>query len=1327
MLDALSNKQGNFCIAWDRKAGGGPKVYGLYPSAEDFYTHLLQNPPNKRFGYELIPENTPCKAYADIEWIGAPDPNHTLLKRLITFFREQAAEKYPDLPGHLEVYVACGSRPAEGERVKHSYHVTIHNLVFPCNHDDQMKQFFTLPSTSDYSEFYRSNAKGESKCIIDAGVYTRNRVFRLPYNMKRGGTVPLLRLSNDPYEDDFDGEFNNEDVDDVLPMVLTTIEHCADTYFVKMEAVQATVGEPASKKRKRNNSAVDDTDAKSKKIKKVKSTFVSTTADDHEGMSIALQQLLRDAGDNDSHLQPVQRDSRGYEQDAFYAQVRNAKHGRLCLAQPYACVVHKNNTARLYLTLQNKGYNVRFHCFSERCKTREDRKLGRLTKKGEEWRACCNVTPLGHTHVMAKSPEEEEGEDDEAMSDASVPAGDMIMADSAESAVEVDTVVPAAAVEAAGEGGKQQPDVDDSDPKTNGYAEDGDPKTNGYAEDGDPKTNGYAEHGDPKTIGYVEHGDSNTKGYAEDGDPKTNGYIEECLREVLLTAPLAWDSPKTERLMQLYKCVNPFDGCGALAEWCRRHDDWRSDNDFEQRFKDTQPLLLKSGVWTMLHRLRMEHPILLFGERCRDPVHLSEADEEELPPGVGERGDQSICIGQLLSSIQTRACSWAACTRVLKQLYPEDKTRVVRFVVMAYDIKEEAVEARWELKGSFTHEALDHFVTCGASNFKLVTEVVSRVFDGLPIRSYNLCNENTVLHISFDTVPKQETFLNLCNGCFTRGKDACIKLQGELFDCQHADAALADLLLRPTGGLHTCITDLLCYDEAAKQYREYQPSNGVWALIKEGAAVAIIAKAISALLWPMYHLQSFRELHDPLFNRKTPVVFPTSLTVKNMIGQYVQKMRNTKDVLNTMQQQLTFTSDVNAHPSLLCFRNGLLDLKTGLLLGPASPDMKITQCAPRVYDPTVDTTALAQLMQSFFPEACYPDSKDVLTFYQMWRGYCITGELDAQTSLWITGRGCNGKSVLAAIDKFVWGADICSAISMSAFQQAGNANNDHLYNSRNSRSVAIVENSDARQMNEEVFKKAVAGDEMSVQAKYKGGVTCRFPSKYTFYQNEAPLWTSINAFAIRRRIMNLPLLAQHLLPEQEQERLQLKTKGKEHCIIDRKDGFDIVTELKKNHVQAYMKWVVEGAMAFYANNSKFKVPGTVQTETIREGRDKKELMEQFLEEYLVHEHEACLSTNEIREVFLRHENFDVSVTASVENMLDVTIASKLVPDASSGRSPLISGVTKNKLTFPSRQAGCRPMGYRNVDWKAGAIAKVVNGVRKNYVNNTLPEISSECA
>ena len=33
------------------------------------------------------------------------------------------------------------------------------------------------------------------------------------------------------------------------------------------------------------------------------------------------------------------------------------------------------------------------------------------------------------------------------------------------------------------------------------------------------------------------------------------------------------------------------------------------------------------------------------------------------------------------------------------------------------------------------------------------------------------------------------------------------------------------------------------------------------------------------------------------------------------------------------------------------------------------------------------------------------------------------------------------------------------------------------------------------------------------------------------------------------------------------------------------------------------------------------------------------------------------------------------------------------------------------------------MGYRKVNWKPGEIAKVVNEVRKNYVNNSLPPIS----
>ena len=52
---------GGFPVAWDNGKGG--KIYGHYSSAETFYNSLLSNPNDKRWGYELIPENTLCKGY----------------------------------------------------------------------------------------------------------------------------------------------------------------------------------------------------------------------------------------------------------------------------------------------------------------------------------------------------------------------------------------------------------------------------------------------------------------------------------------------------------------------------------------------------------------------------------------------------------------------------------------------------------------------------------------------------------------------------------------------------------------------------------------------------------------------------------------------------------------------------------------------------------------------------------------------------------------------------------------------------------------------------------------------------------------------------------------------------------------------------------------------------------------------------------------------------------------------------------------------------------------------------------------------------------------
>ena len=53
-----------------------------------------------------------------------------------------------------------------------------------------------------------------------------------------------------------------------------------------------------------------------------------------------------------------------------------------------------------------------------------------------------------------------------------------------------------------------------------------------------------------------------------------------------------------------------------------------------------------------------------------------------------------------------------------------------------------------------------------------------------------------------------------------------------------------------------------------------------------------------------------------------------------------------------------------------------MDLRTGELLGPAKPAMLITQSVPHEYNPDVDITRIAEMMQTFFPEPCYPGSYD---------------------------------------------------------------------------------------------------------------------------------------------------------------------------------------------------------------------------------------------------------------------------------------------------------------------------------------------------------------
>ena len=56
-----------------------------------------------------------------------------------------------------------------------------------------------------------------------------------------------------------------------------------------------------------------------------------------------------------------------------------------------------------------------------------------------------------------------------------------------------------------------------------------------------------------------------------------------------------------------------------------------------------------------------------------------------------------------------------------------------------------------------------------------------------------------------------------------RGITGSIRLDNHIFDCSNADSSLADLMLRPTDGVHRCITEFIRLEKKQSVYKLARP------------------------------------------------------------------------------------------------------------------------------------------------------------------------------------------------------------------------------------------------------------------------------------------------------------------------------------------------------------------------------------------------------------------------------------------------------------------------------------------------------------------------
>ena len=364
VLEIYHDKAG-LAVAWDGHPGG--KMFGIYHQSKEEFMHLLLDAPTSyRNCYELLVENIPCKGYADVEWEGPPEPEHDTLKRLVAAIRSKVQTEYSHEP---KIYVCCGTRPVNNKRDgihKHSYHIVLGNIIFECNHDKTMKNFFA--GISDFT--WKDN-----KPMIDDKVYTKNRHFRLPHCTKAGSIVPLLRISGDPLLDEFGHDWGR-DVQAVLPFFISQPDITEDCKFIK---TQPQLHQPQDKKKNIKRARIADED-----VNPVAITAASQVQ--HKLFPVpttVIQQMLVTAGDSVSILGAIQYLP---EEDKWKIQCDQRGQGRKCLLDPDT--THSSNNALLFIDRFEAGFRVKYQCMSTGCASCAKPTLGYISFHLEtlEWK-----------------------------------------------------------------------------------------------------------------------------------------------------------------------------------------------------------------------------------------------------------------------------------------------------------------------------------------------------------------------------------------------------------------------------------------------------------------------------------------------------------------------------------------------------------------------------------------------------------------------------------------------------------------------------------------------------------------------------------------------------------------------------------------------------------------------------------------------------------------------------------------------------------------------------------------------------------------------------
>ncbi|XP_025271001.1 DNA-directed primase/polymerase protein [Camponotus floridanus] len=208
-----STKQDTLCIfAYQRPSDGSRRFVVAHP--EVYWWYYKAKPQEERSSYEVIPKDSPCWLYLDLEYLVELNPlcnGSRMTKTLIDIIRVYLLTHYHLLCDRNNFLILDSTSSTKFSRhviftmkdmaFKDNLHVgkfikTIYNdIMLYLNSDTQSHGILSQFNKADIEELLVETNHGK-KLFVDNGVYTKNRQFRL-YLSTKWGKQSYLTVSAD--------------------------------------------------------------------------------------------------------------------------------------------------------------------------------------------------------------------------------------------------------------------------------------------------------------------------------------------------------------------------------------------------------------------------------------------------------------------------------------------------------------------------------------------------------------------------------------------------------------------------------------------------------------------------------------------------------------------------------------------------------------------------------------------------------------------------------------------------------------------------------------------------------------------------------------------------------------------------------------------------------------------------------------------------------------------------------------------------------------------------------------------------------------------------